>query len=68
VAWVSQSKDSKCAITALNQASRPSTIGIDLGYKSSTQSLCITLFIFHFDNASIGCDIKFKGLNSQVVY
>jgi hypothetical protein len=33
-AWISQSKESRCLITALSQASRPSTIGIDLCSKS----------------------------------
>jgi hypothetical protein len=32
-------KDSKCAITALNQALRPSTICIDLGPKSTLQEM-----------------------------
>jgi hypothetical protein len=47
-AWISQSKDSKCLIPALNQAFRPSIIGIDSGSKSTPRTLVFNLRNFHF--------------------
>ena len=45
--------DSKCLVSALSQALRLSTIGIDLGCKSSTQNFWFLLFTFHFNNVQL---------------